>query len=141
MQRLELKDQKNKETASEFYDSEQHLYKNWDYRCLVPYSDKDPTKWKTYEMHDYRKAMTEQMLKNVSQFKYDKYFFNWVDPKVMKHFTKSKKSLQKAWKKHYGFPFMTPMDPSIPGNSTKCFLKCAEYVRNPRHVKSHISQA
>ena len=60
LQVLELKDQKNKETASEFLFSEQHIYKNWDYRCLVPNSHKDPTKWKTYEMHDYRRAFDKE---------------------------------------------------------------------------------
>ena len=47
---LKLKDQKNRETASDLYYSVQHIYKDWDYRCLVPYSHKDPTKWKTYDM-------------------------------------------------------------------------------------------
>ena len=92
-------------TASTLFYSEQHMYKEWDYRCLVPYSHKDPTKWKTYDMHDYRKAFSEETLKKVDKFKYDNNFFNWEDPKVLKYFTKSKKSMQKAWKETYGLPY------------------------------------
>ena len=138
---LRLKDQKNNVTASELFYSVQHMYKDWDYRCLVPYSHKDPTKWKTYEMHDYRKAFSEETLKKVDQFKYDNNFFNWRDPKVLKYFTKSTKSSKKAWKKTYGLQWIT-MDAwdgmhTSPPNITKCFKKCARYVReafkNPSH--------
>ena len=55
----------------------QQIYKDWDYRCLVPFSHKDPRKWKTYEMHDYRKAFSEEKLSKVQQFKYDNNFNNW----------------------------------------------------------------
>ena len=103
-----------------------------DYRCLVPYSDKDPTKWKTYEMHDYRKASSEKQLKEVDQFKFDNNFFNWEDPKVLKYFTKSRNSLQQAWKKTYGFPYVSPLTWDgknlLPYNFTKCFKKCARDV-------------
>ena len=126
---LELKDQKNSVTARELFDSVQHMYKTWDYRCLVPYSHKDPTKWKTYEMHDYRKASSDTELKNVDNFKYDKNFFNWVDPKVLKHFTKSTK---KAWKKSFGFPYVSALpwqgNTTLQWNATKCIRKCARYV-------------
>ena len=140
---IELKDQKNKETASQFYNSEQSIYKKWDYRCLVPYSDKDPTKWKTYDMHEYRRAYNEKTLKRVSKYRYDKYFFNWVDPKVLKYFTKSTKSMKRAWRKTYGLPYNTPMvwndNNRNPADETKCFIKCAHYVRNPsRNKKRHI---
>ena len=130
--KLELKDQKNIVTASEFFSSMQYMYKAWDNRCLVPYSDKDPTKWKTYEMHDYRKASSEDELKKVDEFKYDKNFFNWGDPKVFKYFTKSEQSMKKAWKKTFGFPYVTanPWDDNTinQGNATKCFRICARYV-------------
>ena len=105
----------------------QYMYKQWDYRCLVPYSDKDPTKWKTYEMHDYRKASSEEELEKVDKFKYDDNFFNWGDPNVMKFFTKSSTSMKKAWKKTYGVPYATG-DATVQGNVTKCFKKCARYV-------------
>ena len=138
MQDLELKDQKNKETASELYSSEQHMYKNWDYRCLVPYSHKDPTKWKTYEMHDYRRAFNQETLKKVDQYKYDKYFYNFVDPKVLKHYTKSTKSMKRAWEKSYGFPYTTYNSNGQnlePANVTKCFHKCAQYVSIPIYTR------
>ena len=104
-----------------------------DNRCLVPYSHKDPTKWKTYEMHDYRKAFSEEALKKVDQFKYDNNLFNWEDPKVLKYFTKSRKSAEKAWKKTYGFPYVrvNSWDGTVPGevsNTTECFKKCSRYV-------------
>ena len=41
---LELKDQKNSVMAREFFFNKQKLYKDWDYRCLVPYSHKKPDK-------------------------------------------------------------------------------------------------
>ena len=132
--KLELKDQKNSVTARDFFYSVQYMYKDWDYRCLVPYSDKDPTKWKTYEMHDYRKASSEEELKRVDQIKYNNNFFNWVDPKVLKYFTKSNKNIKKAWKKTFGFPYATAMPWEIDGkykrqrNVTECFKKCARYV-------------
>ena len=140
---IELGDQKNKETASQFYESEQSIYKKWDYRCLVPYSDKDPKKWKTYDMHEYRRAVNEKTLKRVTQYRYDNNFFNWVDPKVLKYFTKSKTSMKRAWWKTYGLPYNTPMvwndNNRNPADETKCFIKCAHYVRNPgRNRKRHI---
>ena len=119
-------------TASELFNSVQHIYKDWDYRCLVPYSHKNPTKWKTYEMHDYRKASSEEELKKVDRFKYDNNFFNWGDPKVLKYFTKNTKSVKKAWKKTYGFPYVSLITWDgkniAPQNFTKCFEKCAQYV-------------
>ena len=133
---LKLKDQKNRETASDLYYSVQHIYKDWDYRCLVPYSHKDPRKWKTYEMHDYRKAFNEKQLKKVDQFKYDNNFANMVDPKVLKYYTKSTKSSKKAGMKSYGYPYvahpyvtLSPTNETIKlTNSTKCLKKCARYV-------------
>ena len=119
-------------TASELFNKVQHIYKDWDYRCLVPYSHKDPTKWKTYDMHDYRKASSKEELKKVDQFKYDNNFFNWNDPKVLKYFTKSTKSVKNAWKQTYGFPYvsLTTWDGKniAQKNITKCFEKCALYV-------------
>ena len=133
---LELKDQKNSVMAREFFFNKQKLYKDWDYRCLVPYSHKNPNKWKTYEMHDYRTAFNENKLKSVDQFKYDNNFGNWVDPKVLKYFTKSTKSSKKAWMKTYGFPYVAQPYVTLPlaneteklTNSTKCLEKCLRFV-------------
>ena len=129
--KLELKDQKNMVSASDLFNNLQSIF-FWDYRCLVPYSHKNPTKWKTYEMHDYREAFSEEKLKKVDKFKYDNNFFNWEDPKVLKYFTKSRRSTRKAWKKTYGFPYVsrnTWDGKNIsPQDQTKCFKKCARYV-------------
>ena len=127
---LKLKDQKNTVTAGDLFNNVQSMFV-WDYRCLVPFSHKNPNKWKTYEMHDYRKASNEKELEKVDRFKYDNNFFNWKDPKVLKYFIKSKKSLKQAWKKTYGLPYAFPY-----GNVTKmglpskfqCWRKCARYV-------------
>ena len=120
---------KGKITASDLFFSMQHIYKDWDYRCLAPYSHKDPNKWKTYDMHTYRKAFSEERLKRVDQYKWDNNFFNFRDPKVLKYFTKRPR---KAWKKTYGFPYartITWDGKNInPPNNTKCFKKCARYV-------------
>ena len=124
---LELKDQKNSITARDFFFSVQKMYKAWDYRCLVPYSHKDPTKWMTYEMHDYRKASNQEELERVDKFKYDNNFFNWEDPRVLKYFTKSNKSMKKAWKKTYGFPYKNELSERM-GWGMKCYKKCARYV-------------
>ena len=116
------------------------IYETSLFSCLVPYSHKDPTKWKTYEMHGYRKAYSKKTFKRVDQFKYDNNFNNVHDPKVLKYFTKSRKSLQEAWRKTYGFPYATaipfndgidsgiPFIGAVPSNATKCFKKCARYV-------------
>ena len=83
-------------------------------------------------MHDYREAFSEEKLKKVDQFKYDNNFFNWEDPKVLKYFTKSRRSTRKAWKKTYGFPYVSRNTwdgkKITPQDQTKCFKKCALYV-------------
>ena len=94
-------------------------------------------------MHGYRKAYSQKTFKRVDQFKYDNNFNNVHDPKVLKYFTKSRKSVQKAWRKTYGFPYATAIswdgidagirlwshvNGEVPVNATKCFKKCARYV-------------
>ena len=54
-------------------------------------------------MPQFRAAYTEDMLAEVKTYKYDKYFNNWINPKVLKKFTsKSAKKNKKIWKKSYG---------------------------------------
>ena len=79
-------------------------------------------------MHDFRKASNEEELKRVDKFKYDNNFFNWRDPKVFKYFTKSKKSMKKAWKKTFGYPYVTGSPEDQAEDTIKCFKKCARYV-------------
>ena len=95
-------------------------------------------------MHDYRKASNEKELEKVDRFKYDNNFFNWKDPKVLKYFTKSKKSIKKAWKKSYGYPYATavswiPVNESLVSNNTKCWKKCARYVSSYYNI--HMTQS
>ena len=76
-------------------------------------------------MHDYRKAFSEETLKKVDKFKYDNNFFNWEDPKVLKYFTKSKKSIKKAWKKTYGLPYVSA-DIDEPLRNNPYWIKVAQ---------------
>ena len=129
---LRLKD--NKITASELFYSMQMW--EGDYRCLVPYSHKNPKKWKTYEMHDYREAFNEKQLKKVDQFKYGSNVGLVWDLELLKNTTKSTKSVKNVWKKSYGFPYVALPYVTLPlaneteklTNSTKCLEKCAHYV-------------
>ena len=124
-----MKNQKNLTAREVFYSTDMS---GVDYRCLVPYSDKDPTKWKTYEVHDYRKASSEKELKKVDRFKHDNNIFNSKDPEVLKYFVQSRKSYKKAMKKTYGFPYSFPFgnvtDVGLSAFFTKCWRKCARYV-------------
>ena len=81
-------------------------------------------------MHDYRTASSKEQLNKVQQFKYDNHFNNFVDPKVLKYFS-STKSMRKAWKKSYGFPYVSVLSGNRFNrtfNNTDCFQKCAHYV-------------
>ena len=130
--KLELKDQKNMVSASDLFDNLQTIIVYPDYRCVVPYSHKDPTKWKTYEMHDYRKASSEKELNKVDRFKHDNNLYNWKDPAVLKYFVQSRKSYKKAFKKTYGLPYSFPFgnvtNVGLSAIYTKCWRKCARYV-------------
>ena len=101
---LELKDQMKKKMASELFSSLQHIYKSWDYRCLVPESHRDPEKWRTYDMHGYRTASNQEMYDKVDTFKFDNNFNNWISPKVLAKFARNPR---KAWQRAYGFPYTT----------------------------------
>ena len=97
-------------------------------------------------VHDYRKAFSEKKLKKVAQFKYDNNFHNWEDPKVLRYFAKSTKSLRKAWKKTYGVPYVSVNSWDgkhiNPQNNTKCFIKCAKYVSSSIYLlSSNIQKA
>ena len=99
--KMETKDQENTLTGSQIYMRHESIYKDYDYRCLKPFSHDDPEKWRTYEMHEFREAANKTQLAEVNSFKYDKNFHNWIDMEVLKDFTKSKKAIKKAWKKSY----------------------------------------
>ena len=97
---------KQKTKAVRLYYSQKPIYKNWDYRCLVPDSDKDPEKWRSYDMPAYRGASTKKDMGQVKTYKYEKSFNNWIDGKVLKEFVNDP---TKAWKLNYGFPFVAPV--------------------------------
>ena len=139
---LELKTQKNELTANEIFFSENSIYKSDDYYCLKPDSHEDPKRWRRYDIIGYRKAFNKKMLDNTATFKYDKYLYNWVDPKVFKAFTRKEKKGKEIWRKTYGFHF-TKM---IPGrefltqsnvtslNMTSCIRKCVK-MENSKFAK------
>ena len=128
---LELKDQKKEVMASELFSSLQHIFKSWDYRCLVPYSHKDPEKWRTYDMHGYRAASNQKMLDKVDTFKFEVLFNNWINPKVLAKYAKHPR---KAWKRAYGFPYTTPVNWNgtdiNTADASPCWWRCAKLV-NP----------
>jgi hypothetical protein len=101
----------------------QHLYKKWDYRCLVPDSHNDPRKWRSYDMHGFRSAANMESLGKVDTFKYDNNFNNWIDPKVFKAFVKQP---EKMWKQTFGFPYVKRLTTN--SGSFRCWRKCAKLV-------------
>ena len=116
--------------ASELFLSLQSIYEKWDYRCLVPRSHKDPTKWKTYDMHKYRIAHSKETLREVETFKHDPNFNNFIDPKVLKEYAMHPK---RTWKKSYGFPFTRNVywdgKDTTTGDASSCWWQCAKLVR------------
>ena len=122
--------------ASELFLSLQSIYEKWDYRCLVPKSHKDPTKWKTYDMHEYR--IEWEKLSKVTTFKYDPNFNNFIDPKVLKEYARRPKT---NWKNSYGFPYTKTLSwdgkDTVTGNVAPCWWKCAKLVRNC-HLKKPL---
>ena len=117
--------------ASELFLSVQSIYEKWDYRCLVPNSHKDPTKWKTYDMHAFRIAFSKEALDKVQTFKFDPNFNNFIDPKVLKEYAMHPK---RTWKKSYGFPFTRTVywdgKDTTTGDASSCWWQCAKLVRN-----------
>ena len=126
---LELKDQKKEVMASELFSSLQHIFKSWDYRCLVPYSHKDPEKWRTYDMHGFRAASNQEMFDKVDTFKFQVLFNNWINPKVLAKYAKRPR---KAWKRAYGFPYTTPVNWNgtdiNTADASPCWWRCAQLV-------------
>ena len=54
-------------------------------------------------MPAFRDAYNKEMMDQVETYKYDKYFNNWINPKVLEKFTsKNAKKNKKMWEKSYG---------------------------------------
>ena len=80
-------------------------------RCLDPNSNKSPNKWKTYDMAAFRAASDNQLLKSVKTSKYNKNFNNWINPEVLKRFSR-KSTYLKTWRKSYNFKDHVSLDKS-----------------------------
>jgi len=132
----ELDDNTNKKSASEKFNSVATIYKSTDYRCLKPYSHKDPTKWRKYDMHAFRRAFDNYSLSKVDSFKYDNNFFNWIDPNVMKQFVS--KSYKKVWRETYGFHnTFAASDELNREEMVPCFKKCAKLEKTKFAEECH----
>ena len=121
------------ESAEDLYRSVESIYKKEDYRCLKPYSHKDPKKWHTYDMHDYRRAVNNLTLQNVDSYKYDNNFNNWIDPNVFDKYTSDRDTIRSVWNKSYGFN-NTFLDAVMTSETEfyfepNCLEKCAELVK------------
>ena len=120
------------QSAGDLYRSVDTIYKKDDYRCLKPYSHKDPKKWHTYDMHAYRRAFNNKTLQNVDSFKYDNDFNNWIDPSVFDKYTSDIHTIRSVWNKSYGFN--NTFIAAVMKNETEfylkpdCLEKCAELV-------------
>ena len=107
------------------------MYKQHDFRCLKPSNKTKPEKWPHYEMEGFRRAKTKAELQNVKVIKYDNFFFNWEDPKVLKQMSDPKKG-SKLWKQVYGFDYV-----DIAAARWGCYRYCfkAEKRRFARRCK------
>ena len=113
------------------------MWKEYDYRCLKPKSKIKPEEWPHYEMNGYRNARTKNELDNVQEIKFDKYFFNFEDPKIFKEMIKGPKR-KNIWKKTYGFDYVSFNDKkNTPHAYIGCFKSClkAEQKRFARKCK------
>jgi len=126
--------------ARELFFSDKHLYKSPDYYCLKPNSHEDPKKWHRYEAAGFRKAFNKEMLENTQTFKYDKYLYNFEDPKILAAFTKNDKEARKIARKSYNFHY-TAMIPGLHStsyspskdnffNMTKCVKECIKMEKS-----------
>ena len=93
-------------TAKLMFDSDNWMYKKNDYRCLKPNSSSNSSTWAHYDMKGFREAKTKEELEKVKEVKYDKYFFNFEDPKVFKKMTDKEKG-PKLWRRTFGFDFVS----------------------------------
>ena len=94
------KDKQQKVTAVIGFETDLKMWKHYDFRCLKPKTKLKPEKWPHYEMIGYRAATTKKELEKVEEIKFDKYFFNFEDPKIFKDMIKGKKR-KKIWKRTY----------------------------------------
>ena len=138
--KIELGNQKNKMTANELFFSSEPSFSTDNYDCLKPDSHEDPKEWQTYEHEGFKQAFNDEMLKNTAAFPYDKYLYNFEDPKIFHAYTKNEKKAKKIWKNSYNWETVK----WVPGikstsyvsanetwmNMTKCIKKCIKMKRS-----------
>ena len=135
---LEKQQNEHQEINSKFgFETDLKMWKYNDFRCLKPKSNAKAKNWPHYEMNGYRNAKNEDKLERVQEIKFDKYFFNFEDPKILKQMTKGKKR-EKIWKKTYGFDFVAFNDKENSRSfQLPCYINClkAERKRFARKCK------
>ena len=85
------------------FSNDARLYKNYDFRCLKPKAGVPIEDWPHYEMKGFRAAKSKQELEEVEEIPFDKYFFNFEDPQVLKAMTDGTEKALSLWRKAYGF--------------------------------------
>ena len=106
------------------FQTDQKMWKAYDYRCLKPKANLKPEDWPHYEMNGYRNAKTKQELEIVQEIKFDKYFFNFEDPLILKQMMKGAKR-KNIWKKTFGFDFVSFNErENSPNMQLPCYIYC-----------------
>ena len=117
--------------AGATFETDNRMYKADDYRCLKPIKGVPSSKWPHYEMDGFRKAKTKRELKAVAEIPFDKYFFNFEDPKVFEDMTDSRKG-SKIWEKTFGFDKVMFQ----PGNASHASRAvCYKHCKKMEHRK------
>ena len=119
------------------FETDLKMWKHYDYRCLKPRKNLNPENWPHFEMQGYRTAKTKTEIENVEEIKFDKYFFNFEDPKIFEEMMKGK-NRENIWKRTYGFDFVSFNDKKksrLP--FTQCYKNCfkAEFQSFARKCK------
>ena len=140
---VKLKTQRNKQSAIDIFLSEETLYKKQDYFCLKPDDKRSASLWERYDPDQFRTAYNQKMLDQAKTHKYNRFLYNFEDPRVLKSFTAPRKS-SKRWKSTYGFQYSyfipNPYE-TIPGRKmhdvTTCILKCLKMEQSQFARKCH----
>ncbi|XP_023344500.1 uncharacterized protein LOC111713794 [Eurytemora carolleeae] len=114
---VDVSEDKGIQQAGELFYLTNPAYGEADYRCLNPTSEKDPTKWGTYDPNFFEAAVTQRNLEQVPTYPFDKRFLNFADPEVLKLMVGDE--LEKNWKETYGFDHASYLD-----DSSKALLDC-----------------
>ncbi|XP_023340364.1 uncharacterized protein LOC111710493 [Eurytemora carolleeae] len=112
----------SQQSAAELFYLNNNMYKKPDYRCLNP-NGTDPEEWGTYDPVELANATSEEELKKVKTYSFDKRFMNFEDPEILKLMVGKK--MKKNWKETYGFDFV-----SYGGDKSEALLDCAKAERS-----------